>query len=75
MEQNGAELLEGREINWERNQEEEEKKGQPCQTLEVQAGAELGSLTQTVGGGGGGRSKGWEGKTGGRVKRRMNQRA
>lgn len=54
MEQNGAELLEGREINWERNQEEEEKKGQPCQTLEVQAGAELGSLTQTVGGGGGG---------------------
>lgn len=48
-----------------------EKRGQPCQGLDVQAEEALGSLSQTGGKG----SKGLEGKAGGRVKRRVNQKA
>lgn len=47
-----------------------EKRGQPCQGLEVRAEEALGSLSQTEGKG----SKGLEGKASGRVKRRVNQK-
>lgn len=48
-----------------------EKRGQPCQGLELRAEEALGSLSQTGRKG----SKGLEGKAGGRVKRRVNQKA